>query len=104
MDGVGACVKHADVLSREEEQLLWGSSVMGVDGPRALANAVFFVNGKNLCLRGGHEHHQLKLSQFQFGDDDVEYTENGSKNRSGSYKDKRENKVIRHYADPSLCQ
>ena len=33
----------------------------------------------------------------------VVYTENGSKNRSGSYKDKPDdNKVIKHYADSSL--
>ena len=31
------------------------------------------------------------------------YTENGSKNRSGSYKDKPDdNKVVKHYADPTL--
>lgn len=62
----------------------------------------FFANGKNLCLRGGREHHALKLSQFEFREDFVLYTENGSKNRSGSYKDKRENKVIKHYSDPAL--
>ncbi len=75
---------------------------MGVESPRALANAVFFENGKNLCLCGGSEHHRLKLSRFQFGSDYVEYTENGSNNRPGSYKDKRENKVVRYYADSSL--
>lgn len=61
----------------------------------------FFANGKNLCLRGGHEHYNLKLSQFQFGYEVIEdnlrdyvvYTENGSKNRSGSYKDKTPNKI-----------
>ena len=60
-----------------------------------------------MCLRGGREHKALKLSQFTFGTDDggdyVVYTENGSKNRSGSYKDKPDdNKVIKHYADCSL--
>lgn len=30
------------------------------------------------------------------------YTENGSKNRSGSYKDKTPNKVVRHYGEPQL--
>ena len=102
-DGIGATVKHAEVISREEEELLWSSGIMGVDNPRALANAVFFfANGKNLCLRGGREQHQLKLCQFQFGDDYVEYVENGSKNRSGSYRDKRQNKVVKHFADPAF--
>ena len=40
---------------------------------------LFFSNGKNLCLRGGREQYQLKLSRFRFEDDYVEYTENGSK-------------------------
>ena len=43
-----------------------------------------------MCLRGGREHKALKLSQFMFGVDEggdyIVYTENGSKNRSGSYK------------------
>ena len=50
------------------------------------------MNGKVLCLRGGREHKALKISQFKFGFEDgkefLEYTENCSKNRSGSYKDK----------------
>ena len=62
--------------------------------------------GKALCLRGGREHKALKLSQFPFGFvkrcEYVEYTEHGSKNRSGSYKDKADNKVVRHFSDPSL--
>ena len=60
--------------------------------------------GKVLCLRGGHEHKSLKISQFNFGSDQggdfVVYTENGSRNRSGTYKDKAgDNKVVKHYAN-----
>ncbi len=68
------------------------------------------MNGKVLCLRGGREHKALKISQLTFGSDDdgeyVVYAENGSKNRSGTYKDKPgSNKVIKHYANPTqvLC-
>ena len=62
---------------------------------------------KTLCLRGGREHKALKLSQFTSGCDEggeyIVYTENGSKNKSGIYKDKPDqNKVIKHYADPAL--
>ncbi len=78
-EGIGASVKHAEVITREEKEQLWCSGVLGVQSPRALANAVYFTNGKNLCLRGGSEHHSLKLTQFTFGNDYVEYTENGSK-------------------------
>ena len=87
-DGIGASVNHA------AGKKLWDSGAMGIGSPHVLANAVFFVNGKNLRLRGGREHYQLKLSQFEFGDDFVHYTENGSKNRSGSYKDTRLSSIM----------
>ena len=68
---------------------------------------MFFLNGKVLCLRGGREHKTLKISQYSFHSDEggnyVVNQENGSKNRSGSYKDRAENnKIIKHYADPTL--
>ena len=108
-DGVGASVRHTATISPEEEAQLWSEGVlaMGLLTPGALLNATFYLNGKTLCLRGGREHKLLKLSQFTFGTDEggdyVVYTENGSKNRSGSYKDKPDdNKVVKHYADPTL--
>lgn len=47
-DGIGASVKHAEVITREEEEQLWESGVMGVGNPRALANAVFFCKREEL--------------------------------------------------------
>ena len=56
------------------------------DCPKSLLRAVFYFNGVNLCLRGGSEHRNLKLSQFQqlknLGG--YLYVENGSKNQSRS--------------------
>ena len=106
-DGVGASVIHTATISQEEEEQLWGEGVLRLSTPQALLNATFCLNGKTMCLRGGHEHKVLKLSQFTFGTDEggdyVVYTENSSKNRSGSYKDKPDdNKVIKHYADSTL--
>ena len=70
------------------------------------AESSVFVVGKTFCLRGGREHEMLKLSQFQFGTERmfefVVYTENGSKNRSGSYKDCSEAKVVKHFANKTL--
>ena len=58
----------------------------------SLMNAIFFCNGKILCLRGDEEHQSLKPLQFQFGKDEggehVVFIENGSKNCSGSYEEK----------------
>ena len=106
-EGVGASVKHAPVISHEEESALWDGGILGVHSPKALLNAIFFMNGKVLCLRGGREHKSLKISQFTLGSDGdgdyVIYTENGSKDRSGSYKERADkNKVVKHYANPDL--
>ncbi len=106
-DGVGSSVKHAEVIiiTYEEEVTLWDREVLGSSTPKRLFSTIFFMNGKVLCLRGGREYRALKLSQFTFGVENkreyVEYTEFGSKNRSGSYKDNTDNKVIKHFSDPS---
>ena len=49
----------------------------------------------------------LKLSQFTIHSEEsgefVVYKENGSKNRSGTYKEKADsNKIVKHYADSTL--
>ena len=104
--GIGVADKHTEGISYDEEQLLWSEGVLGFDNPRTLLNTVFFYNGKVLILRGGREHRELKFSQFSFGAERgknyVQFVETGSKNRSGSYKSKHSNKVIKHYADSSL--
>ena len=60
--GVGAAVKHTKVISSKEESLLWSQGSLGMTSPTALLNAVFFMNGKTLCLRGSREHKTLKVS------------------------------------------
>ncbi len=97
-EGVGASVKHTAIITQDEEDNLWTAGVLGVDNPTALLNTVFYMNGKMLCLRRGTEHKLLKINQFSFGSGDcverVTYTENGSKNRSGSYKDSADDKKL----------
>ncbi len=71
---------------------------MGTKTPQALFNAVFYYNGKNLCLRGGDEHRRLQLSQFERKTDHYIYNENCSKNRSGTFKQMHlTNKVVPFY-------
>ena len=102
-DGFGSSSKHAEVFSKEEEALLWDKEVLGIGSPKQLLRAVFYLNGRNFCLRGGEEHRQLKLSQLQrcTDPDRFVYTEHASKNRSGGLRQLRvENKVVPVYADP----
>ncbi len=85
-EGVGATSKNAEPFTKEEENKLWKSGVMmGTDSPQALLNSIFFYNGKGCCLRGGEEHRNLRVSQFQRVEGGYIYTENASKNRSGGF-------------------
>ena len=44
------------VFSTDEEDVLWETGTLGTGSPSSLMNAVFYNNGKILCLRGGEEH------------------------------------------------
>ena len=65
-NGIGAKVKHAEVITKDEENQLWDSGVIGIDSPTSLQNAVFYYNGKNFCLRGGEECRQLMILRTRF--------------------------------------
>ena len=86
-DAVGSSVRDAVVISFEEEESLWKAGTLGVENPKALLNAIFYMNGKVLCLRGGREHKSLKISQFNFGSDQggdfVVYTKKPFRNIQG---------------------
>ena len=81
--GVGAQKQQTETFTKEEENTLWESGVLGLENPKNLLHAVFYGNGKNFCLRGGNEHRDLKLSQIKRTEKGYRYTENASKNRSG---------------------
>ena len=85
MSGVDSDSKESEVLSKDEEKQRWEGGVLECNSPKALFRAVFFLNGKNFCLRGGDEHRSLKFSQLKrhHGPDHYVYMENASKNRSG---------------------
>lgn len=48
--GIGAEVKHAEVFTTDEEDVLWKTGTLGTGSPSSLVNAVFYNNGKILCL------------------------------------------------------
>lgn len=43
VDGVGTDVKHASVISKKEENLLWKKEVLSASTPLGLLRAVFFL-------------------------------------------------------------
>ncbi len=78
--------KHAEISSKEDEIKLWETKVIGTENPKALLRVVFYLNGKNFCLRGDQEHRNLKLSQLvKCTSPSLHYLylENSSKNPGG---------------------
>ena len=86
--GLGREVKHAQVISEDDEEKLWKSGVLGTSSPQALQNAVFYTVGKVFSQRGGVEMQSLCSSQIKrFREPDrYVYTENVSKTNNGTFK------------------
>ena len=102
--GIGANPSKAAAITKEEENMLWNSGVLGTSTPKALQRGVYFSLGKFFCLRGGEEQRQLKPSQLirKRDPDQYVYVETGSKNRSGGLKEiNLQNKVVPVYASPA---
>ena len=49
--GIGTSVRKTEVLDDEDDEKFWASGVLNPDTPQGLLNCVFFLNGKNFCLR-----------------------------------------------------
>ena len=112
--GVGTSTKRTPVLTADDEDKLWSSKVLDPDTPQGLLNCVFFLNGKNFCLRGGSEHRDLKMSQLAREVVTLDgkplvrymYTEYVSKNHAGGLKQiRQDNKTVHQYEseDMSRC-
>ena len=108
-EGVGAFKKSARVISNEDEDMLWETTVVSFQSPKSLQNLLFFYTGLHLCLRGVQEHHDLKVHQFRRHpevdtkkyDDSTyyEYVELISKNNQHRFKDiHMKNKTVKVYA------
>ena len=102
-EGIGVQVKHAEVLTKDDEAKLWDSGVMSATLPKSLQNVAFYVVGKMFTLCGGVKHCSLKLSQIKrnTNPDHYVYYENVSKNTNGSFKQIHlKRKVVPIYACP----
>ena len=83
--GVGVVKKRAPVITRDAENLLWEREIIGFNSPKALLNAIFFLNGKNFILRGVSEQYNLRFQQIILCENPerIQYVEHGSKNNAG---------------------
>ena len=79
--------------------------MIGTSSPKALQRAVFFYNGKVVCIRRGEEQRKLGHSNFMRTSEPECYTyvEHGSKNKAGGLAQlRRENKRVPCVAVPDM--
>ena len=83
-------------VTEEEESKFWNSEVFGMKTAKALLNVIYFYNGKLFGLRGG-EHRDIRVGNFEIGENYIRFEENVSKTYHGGLLDlKYEPRVVRH--------
>lgn len=75
--GLGNSVRQAEVITFEEEDLMWQKGVLGTDTPQKLLGMLVYLLGLSCALRAGKEHRVLRAldrnSQFSVHYDDDGY-------------------------------
>ena len=64
-NGTSLKKRQAEVLTEDEEDLLWKKGLLGDKTPQALLNTIIFHNGLYFALRSGKEHRQLRSDPCQ---------------------------------------
>ncbi|XP_067668331.1 uncharacterized protein KIAA1958-like [Haliotis asinina] len=62
-NGLGQCVKKAEAISVDEEELLWRNGQLGDRNPRVLVNTLLYLNGKHFGLHGHEDAFYLQALQ-----------------------------------------
>ena len=112
--GIGSKKKRAEILTEEEEEILWKQDLLGDKTPRTLLDTIIFYNGLYFALRSGKEHRQLRNSPCQIEIVEqcgkrsfLKYTEDISKNHPGGLKGRKITpKVVLHHQNldnPQRC-
>lgn len=92
--GVGLIKRLAQIISKEQENSLWESGILGIDRRDTPLKTVFWTVGVNFGLRGGDEHRNLSRDNFKILKDEdgvrcLEYTESISKTFKGEIKHRK---------------
>ena len=112
--GIGSQKKQAEIITADEEDLLWKEQILGDHSPKSLLDTIIFYNGLYFALRSGNEHKQLRVRPCQIevieplsGSAYLKYTEDVSKNHPGGLKGRRTgSKTVVHHANtenPQKC-
>ena len=87
--GKGKQKMKADVVTLEEEELLWERGALGCSDAKTLNRTVFYTLSQHFGTRGRQEHHDIKIEELKVvkspnGETDyVQWTEGLTKTRKG---------------------
>ena len=89
--GLGIEKNQADVITTEQEEILWSKGILGCSNPRTLLNTMVYLIGLHFALRAEQEHRnlrfgeesQISLKQDASGRRYLQYTEDVSKTNPG---------------------
>ena len=102
--GIGCHRRQAEVISNDEEEILWSRGLLGDSSPQTLIDTLLYLNGLHFALRSGKEHRTLTLSQISIINPSetqpyytLRYSENVSKTNNGGLKYRKvDPKVVNH--------
>lgn len=57
--GLGLDKKKAEIITAEQEDIMWRKGILGRDSPAKLLDTVLFQLGLHFALRAGQEHRTL---------------------------------------------
>ncbi|XP_076114944.1 uncharacterized protein LOC143082852 isoform X3 [Mytilus galloprovincialis] len=69
--GIGVKKKQAQMITDQQEQVLWDKGVFSLDMSWGLLYAVYFYTCKVFCVGPSYELWKLRVSQFSFGEDET---------------------------------
>ncbi|XP_041355536.1 zinc finger MYM-type protein 2-like [Gigantopelta aegis] len=95
--GIGISKRQAQIISEEQEDILWRKQFLGEDTPRQILDTLVYLIGLNFTLRTGDEHRFLRVgsaSQSDLlvcsnGEKSLKYTEDISKTNQGGLKHRK---------------
>ena len=54
--GLGRMQRKAEVITFENEEIMWKKRILDDDNPQSLLDTMLFMNGLYFALHGGNEH------------------------------------------------
>ena len=101
--GIGTNKRQAQIISENQEGILWTKHFLGEDTQQKLIDALVYSMGLNFALRAGDEHRFLRVgatSQFELvegssGKSVLKFTEDISKTNQGGLEHRKlERKIV----------